>query len=286
MKKMTILLLILLILGCSSNAKKKLIVTDLINAGNWKEANKNLDNEDFFDIENWKGMHLYVDARLEYDSSDEVTYESIVSKLDEINLDSYDEELESQIKEFKSEIMLLKEKERKEKEQAEKEKEQQEMNKTYNETWGKIKIAMNNGEFSKVASYAFHFEDVDKEFNAIYNYANYHVSGQDDNEYEMISYLTNIPIEYEGKYADIIMKEKLIYYSVDEWRNKEKEAEIQRNKKPPHIGMTADELYESTWRSPKDINKTTNSYGTSEQWVYGNGRYVYLDNGIVTSIQE
>lgn len=34
------------------------------------------------------------------------------------------------------------------------------------------------------------------------------------------------------------------------------------------------------------INKTTTEYGVHEQWVYGNGRYIYLDDGIVTAIQE
>ena len=39
-------------------------------------------------------------------------------------------------------------------------------------------------------------------------------------------------------------------------------------------------------RSPNSINKTTTENGVHEQWVYGNGRYIYLDDGVVTSIQE
>lgn len=58
------------------------------------------------------------------------------------------------------------------------------------------------------------------------------------------------------------------------------------NKLEPSIGMTAEEVCNSTWGEPNKINKTTTEYGTSEQWVYGGGRYIYLDDGIVTAIQE
>lgn len=54
----------------------------------------------------------------------------------------------------------------------------------------------------------------------------------------------------------------------------------------PEIGMTASEVKASSWGSPNDINKTTTENGVHEQWVYGNGRYIYLDDGVVTAIQE
>ena len=53
----------------------------------------------------------------------------------------------------------------------------------------------------------------------------------------------------------------------------------------PSIGMTASEVEESTWGSPKKINKDTYSWGTTEQWVYDRG-YIYFKNGKVTSISE
>lgn len=56
--------------------------------------------------------------------------------------------------------------------------------------------------------------------------------------------------------------------------------------KNPQIGMTAEEVKKSTWGEPETINKTTTKYGTREQWVYGLHKYVYLENGIVTAIQE
>lgn len=56
--------------------------------------------------------------------------------------------------------------------------------------------------------------------------------------------------------------------------------------KEPEIGMTANEVENSTWGKPTKINKTITKYGVHEQWVYSSGRYVYLDDGVVTSIQE
>lgn len=50
------------------------------------------------------------------------------------------------------------------------------------------------------------------------------------------------------------------------------------------IGMTANELKISQGE-PQDINRTITKYGTDEQWIYGD-RYVYLENGIVTTIQD
>lgn len=61
-------------------------------------------------------------------------------------------------------------------------------------------------------------------------------------------------------------------------------------KKEPSIGMTAEEVRNSTWGEPDEINKTTTAYGVREQWVYKSYdydyKYIYLENGIVTAIQE
>ena len=51
------------------------------------------------------------------------------------------------------------------------------------------------------------------------------------------------------------------------------------------IGMTK-EMCRESWGEPEDINKTTGSYGTHEQWVYGYGSYLYFENGKLTTIQN
>lgn len=64
--------------------------------------------------------------------------------------------------------------------------------------------------------------------------------------------------------------------------NREKEA---LKSSPPQIGMTADEVRRCAWGSPDKINKDVYSWGVEEQWVYDDHGYVYLKDGIVTSIQ-
>lgn len=54
----------------------------------------------------------------------------------------------------------------------------------------------------------------------------------------------------------------------------------------PYVGMTAEQVEASTWGKPNDINKTTTQYGVNEQWVYSNDKYIYLEDGVVTAIQE
>lgn len=51
------------------------------------------------------------------------------------------------------------------------------------------------------------------------------------------------------------------------------------------IGMTDDEA-ELAWGTPETVNTTEYQGRYTEQWVYGNGRYLYLENGIVWAIQR
>lgn len=51
------------------------------------------------------------------------------------------------------------------------------------------------------------------------------------------------------------------------------------------IGMT-DAMVRASWGPPDRINRTINVSGVSEQWVYGNRTYVYMDNGRVSTIQD
>ncbi|WP_025685376.1 hypothetical protein [Paenibacillus maysiensis] len=54
----------------------------------------------------------------------------------------------------------------------------------------------------------------------------------------------------------------------------------------PQIGMTEQEVLDSKWGLPKRVNKTTTLYGVNEQWVYEHYKYIYLENGVVTAIQD
>lgn len=80
---------------------------------------------------------------------------------------------------------------------------------------------------------------------------------------------------YSGTYTITLNKES----------NNTKPKEVVKIKKP-EIGMTKSEVENSTWGKPEDINKTTTAYGTREQWCYSGYKYIYFENGIVTSIQD
>jgi hypothetical protein len=60
-----------------------------------------------------------------------------------------------------------------------------------------------------------------------------------------------------------------------------------RSAKPGvRIGMTTAQVLASRWGRPDHINRSTYSWGTREQWVYGSGNYLYFRNGILESIHN
>ncbi|OXS75491.1 hypothetical protein B1B04_07175 [Lysinibacillus sp. KCTC 33748] len=56
--------------------------------------------------------------------------------------------------------------------------------------------------------------------------------------------------------------------------------------KNPHIGMTKEEVEASLWGQPETINRTVTEYSIHEQWVYGQGQYLYFTDGTLTSFQD
>lgn len=51
------------------------------------------------------------------------------------------------------------------------------------------------------------------------------------------------------------------------------------------IGMT-DEQCRAAWGRPRDINRSSGSWGVHEQWCYGGHNYLYMENGILRSFQN
>lgn len=52
----------------------------------------------------------------------------------------------------------------------------------------------------------------------------------------------------------------------------------------PRIGMTAKQVAETCWGKPSYVNTKERKSGTYEQYVYGDNRFVYLRNDVVTSV--
>jgi hypothetical protein len=53
----------------------------------------------------------------------------------------------------------------------------------------------------------------------------------------------------------------------------------------PHVGMKAAQVEATCWGKPNHINRKESAHGIHEQYVYGDGRFVYLHNGVVTEVQ-
>lgn len=101
---------------------------------------------------------------------------------------------------------------------------------------------------------------------------------------EIISFINGEHDTWETK--ELLDKEKR------KTQNEVEKEQIKENKEQeqlsniPKIGMTADEAKETNWGEPNKINKTTYSWGVTEQWCYSHNRYIYLEDGIVTAISE
>ena len=93
------------------------------------------------------------------------------------------------------------------------------------------------------------------------------------------------------------------YYSL-EMKQKEQDAEAQRQEaarqarlaeekraanlknSEPYIGMSESDINNTAWGRYEDKNETITRYGTHTQYCFSGYRYVYTENGVVTSIQK
>ena len=94
---------------------------------------------------------------------------------------------------------------------------------------------------------------------------------------------TNFPSPFDAEYTKLMG----IYRKTEAYKLSKKVNEEYDPNAPtrPSIGMTKNDVIE-IWGHPTDINRTETAYGISEQWVYYGHRYVYLENGFVTAIQD
>jgi hypothetical protein len=272
---------------------EKETILSLISSEKWDEAKLNLAKPEFKDIENYHEIFAYVDAKNDYENekgSGKISYEPIVMKLNLIDLDTYHGVLKEDIEKFK--ITLIEEKESfykafyaGKKEESRKMQEKQEND--------KINKLIEEKEYDQLSLLLVLRIDDDIDSKMLFNYANSQQKRIEGDSRMMMSYLESIPSTYNGKYADLISKEKLKIQSKDKWLIAERKRAVQeskweeiKSKIPPALGMTASEVRDSSWGGPDKINKTTYEFGVHEQWVYSNYRYVYFEDGIVTTIQE
>ena len=101
-----------------------------------------------------------------------------------------------------------------------------------------------------------------------------------------------IRLEDQSSTEAIYMDDGTVLVPVPKTDGNKSSSQEENIKRPPRIGMTTWEARESTWGTPDDINRTTNTMGTQEQWIYrgygmyGKTKYLFFNNGQLSSISE
>lgn len=166
------------------------------------------------------------------------------------------------------------------------------------------KTVMNDSSLSDLEKYDIISSRTLNSIDEIYNYITALQFENEGNQDMMVHMLANISNDYRGFLSDDIKKKKMTIMSLEEWdviqngqlalekkiigkqvENNKNEAEYAK-KSNLQIGMTAEEVRGSKWGLPNKINKTTTEYGISEQWVYSDYKYLYFENGVLTTIQD
>lgn len=120
--------------------------------------------------------------------------------------------------------------------------------------------------------------------HVLYNYASAREQEINGNYNMAQSFLDEINNNYNGPLAEEIKNYKNQF--LNNLATLQKEEKARRKKEGVSIGMTQEEVLESSWGKPEHINKTTTAYETWEQWVYPGYNYLYFDDGILTAIQN
>lgn len=154
-----------------------------------------------------------------------------------------------------------------------------------------------NKDFNSLRKYR-DFSQENEMINSVlyYGYAIEEIQKNGETDF-LIELLSSIDPYYNGEKSTEIKSFVGKYLTPNEWiENYEKKKTLKKEmeefseeqaKKPlPTIGMTKDEVLESKWGKPFNINTTTTKYGVSEQWVYLDNKYLYFDDGVLTGIQE
>ncbi len=141
---------------------------------------------------------------------------------------------------------------------------------TISYNFGELKSAL--GIDVNTDSGNYYYEDGDEELNGLpYELVN-------ESEVMSIVEKYGILISYlDCYYEEIFLVNEQEKHDAYEAKKAEQEAE-------PAVGMTKQQVLNGAWGAPKKKNIHEYEWGTEEQWVYSNGRYVYFENGIVTSV--
>lgn len=168
--------------------------------------------------------------------------------------------------------------------------------------WQELFLHIEKGKYETAKHILMELLPTSYLFSPLYKYASakeYYIKYKNKDSAEHL--MSGISPDYNEELVDEINEFKAILIPKNEWEyqfelyqqyalpteRETMESILRMNKSGPKIGMTDNEVInETSWGKPEDINKTTTVYGTSEQWVYSGYKYLYFDDGILTTIQE
>lgn len=175
-----------------------------------------------------------------------------------------------------------------------------------------MELALKEKDYPKVGVY---YNDQalknNAEASAMYNYSLYLKTDQNSYDASYALALTVHP-SYTGRFGDEIKEavmntsyassnstqkpiDKYAWASAGQSTERVKPTRQQRlydksesktSKYAPKIHMTDHEVLDSTWGKPVEVKRTTTEYGVREQWIYSNGKYLYFEEGSLTTMQE
>lgn len=124
------------------------------------------------------------------------------------------------------------------------------------------------------------------ELNIIYEFAEiqYMESLGSDVGYTILKLSDIVAPNYTGMFNKEIKEMILLNVPREVWQYSHK---VNANTYIPiTIGLTDQEvLHKTSWGKPNRVNKTETAYGTREQWVYSNFKYLYFEDGYLVAIQ-
>jgi hypothetical protein len=89
------------------------------------------------------------------------------------------------------------------------------------------------------------------------------------------------------EYPDTVLNRRLAQQALSEPGKTQERLEKERVVRASllHVGMTAQQVLNSSWGRPNSVNVVTEGYRTLEQWDYGAGNVLYFDRGRLHSFQ-
>ena len=95
----------------------------------------------------------------------------------------------------------------------------------------------------------------------------------------------------KSEYPDIAAKyskveQQLVLATAAQAKQRQAQLMETRRRIPPPLGITQRQVVDDWWGLPQGINRTISAAGEREQWVYGDRRYLYFENGRLTTVQD